>query len=419
MTLKRLTGVAIGTAVAMAVGLGATSALAQSQKKISIMTWNIPYFEEGMKKWIDLYHQKRPDVQVEWIDKKGTEFSTFYQTQVVAGTAPDIIDIQGGLWLEYASQGGLVDLTPLMQRDKEYTAGLYPEFANGWRFEGKNYGVPFYISKTLLFYNKNMFKEAGLSGPPQTFDQLMQYAEKMTGGEKSGLMTLNFDWLYWPFFAVNGIELVTPDLKKAAFNTPKAVALVERLAKATQAGVINKISWTGRWVEPNGAFAAGNIGMLHAHAPAYFWFQSKGPWVNADTVGAANFPGGWSTPNSHALLMSKGTKHPEEAWDFMKLATSGEGAFIFGTGSNNLTGDKAANARLMKYFEEKIPAVVPALKTQLENLDKLVGNWPLAKDAQVKEAFYPELQAAMMGEKSAKEALDEAEKKVNRVLQRR
>jgi ABC-type glycerol-3-phosphate transport system substrate-binding protein len=419
MTLKRLTGVAIGTAVAMAVGLGATSALAQSQKKISIMTWNIPYFEEGMKKWIDLYHKKRPDVQVEWIDKKGTEFSTFYQTQVVAGTAPDIIDVQGGLWLEYASQGGLVDLTPYLKRDKDYTSKIYPEFIKNWDFEGKSYGVPFYVTKTLLFYNKLMFKEAGLDGPPQTVDQLMQYAEKMTKGEKSGLMTLNFDWLYWPFFAASGVDLVTPDLKKAAFNTPKAVALVEKLAKATQSGVINKISWTGRWVEPNGAFAAGTVGMLHAHAPAFFWFQSKGPWVNENTVGAAHFPGGWSTPNSHALLMSKGSKHPEEAWEFMKIATSGEGAYIFGTGSNNLTGDKEANARLMKYFEEKIPVVVPALKTQLENLDKLVGNWPLAKDAQVKEAFYPELQAAVMGEKSAKAALDEAEKKVNRVLQRR
>ena len=53
------------------------------------------------------------------------------------------------------------------------------------------------------------------------------------------------------------------------------------------------------------------------------------------------------------------------------------------------------------------------------HLDKLVGNWPIAKDAQVKEAFYPELQAALLGEKSAAEALAEAEKKVNRVLTRR
>lgn len=414
MNLRRLTPIAIGAAFAMACSLGATAA--QAEKKISIMTWNIPYFEAGMNQWKEMFKKTHPDVTVEWLDKKGTEFSTFYQTQVVAGTAPDIIDVQGGLWLEYASQGGLLDLTPYLKRDKSYTDGLYPEVLNGWVFEGKNYGVPFYISKTLLFYNKLMFKEAGIAAPPTTFDELMADAAKMTKGEKSGFMTLNFDWLYWPLFAVNGIDLVTPDLKKAAFNTPKAVALVEQLAKATKDGVINKISWTGRWVEPNGAFAAGTIGMLNAHAPAYLWFKSKGPWVNEDTVGAADFPGHWSTPNSHAFLISKGSKYPQEAWDFVKMISSGDGAYIFGTTANNLTGDKAANAKLMAYFKEKIPAVVPVLETQLKNLDKLVGNWPMAKDAQVKEAFYPELQAALLGEKSAKDALAEAEKKVNRVL---
>ncbi|MDX9860850.1 MAG: sugar ABC transporter substrate-binding protein [Rhodospirillales bacterium] len=417
MTLKRLTPIAIGAAFAMALGLGATAA--QAEKKISVLTWNIPYFQEGFNKWVEAYKKIHPDVTVEWLDKKGTEWSTFYQTQVVAGTPPDIIDVQGGLWLEYASQGGLVDLTPYLAKDKEYTDRIYPEFLKNWVFEGKNYGVPLYVTKSLLFYNKLMFKEAGLSEPPATFDQLMDYAAKMTKGEKSGFMTLNFDWLYWPLFAANGIDLLTPDLKKAAFNTPKAVALVERLAKATKDGVINKISWTGRWVEPNGAFAAGTVGMLNAHAPAFLWFKSKGPWVDETTVGATQFPGGWSTPNSHALLISKGTKYPQEAWDFVKMATSGDGAYVFGTGSNNLSGDRITNEKLLAYFSQQIPAVVPALKTQLAELDKLTGNWPIAKDAQVKEAFYPELQAALLGDKSAKEALDEAEKKVNRVLSRR
>jgi ABC-type glycerol-3-phosphate transport system substrate-binding protein len=286
-------------------------------------------------------------------------------------------------------------------------------------YDGRNYGVPLYISKTLLFYNKLMFKEAGLTEPPKSFDELLEYARKMSKGEKSGFMTLNFDWLYWPLLAMNGVELLTPDLKKAAFNTPKTVEVVEALAKATQEGAINKISWTGRWVEPNGAFAAGTIGMLHAHAPAFLWFKSKAPWVNEDTVGATHLPGGWSTPNSHSMLISKSCKYPDAAWDFVKIATSGEGAYALGVGTNNLTGDKIVNEQLFEYFTKNIPAVVPVLKTQLEYLDKLCGNWPAAKDAEIKEAFYPELQSALLGQKSAKAALADAEKKVNRVLRKR
>jgi len=398
-------------------GLVLGVAPAEAQKKLAVLTWNIPYFEDGFKKWVTDFNKKHPDITIERLDKKGTEWSTFYQTQVVAGTAPDVIDVQGGLWLEYASKGGLLDVTDYLKRDQDYTKRIYPEFLQSWVYEGRNYGAPLYISKTLLFYNKLMFKEAGLTDLPKNFDQILEYARKMTKGEKSGFMTLNFDWLYWPLFAMNGVELLTPDLKKPAFNTPKAVAVVEALAKATQEGVINKISWTGRWVEPNGAFASGNVGMLHAHAPAFLWFKSQAPWVNEETVGAAHLPGGWSTPNSHAMLISKSTKYPDAAWDFVKISTGGEGAYALGVGTNNLTGDKQVNDQLFEYFKKNIPASVPAMKTQLEYLDKLTGNWPAAKDAEIKDAFYPELQSALLGQKSAKAALSDAERNVNRVLQ--
>ena len=391
----------------------------QAQKKLTVLTWNIPYYEDGFKKWTTDFNKIHPDIAVERLDKKGTEWSTFYQTQVVAGTAPDVIDVQGALWLEYASKGGLVDLTDYVKRDQDYTKRIYPDILKQWIYDGRNYGVPLYISKTLLFYNKLMFKEAGLTEPPKSFDQILEYARKMTKGEKSGFITLNFDWLYWPLFAMNGVELLTPDFKKAAFNTPKAVGVVEALAKATQEGAINKISWTTRWVEPNAAFGSGTIGMFQAHAPAFLWFKGNAPWVNESTVGAAQLPGGWATPNSHSLLISKSTRYPDAAWDFVKIATSGEGAYALGTGTNNLTGDKVVNEQLMEYFQKSIPAVVPALKTQLEFLDKLCGNWAVAKDAEIKEALYPELQSALLGQKSAKAALADAERKVNRILQQR
>lgn len=405
--------------VVFLTGLFLSPTVVHAQKKLTVLTWNIPYYEEGFKKWTTDFNKIHPDFTIERLDKKGTEWSTFYQTQVVAGTAPDIIDVQGALWLEYAAKGGLVDLTDYLKRDQDYTRRIYPEILKQWVYDGRNYGVPLYISKTLLFYNKLMFKEAGITEPPKTFDQILEYARKMTKGEKSGFITLNFDWLYWPLFAMNGVELLTPDFKKAAFNTPKAVAVVEALVKATQEGAINKISWTTRWVEPNAAFGSGTVGMFHAHAPAFLWFKGNAPWVNENTVGAAQVPGGWATPNSHALLISKSTKYPDAAWDFLKIATGGEGAYALGTGTNNLTGDRIANEQLFEYFQKNIPAVVPALRTQLENLDKLCGNWAVAKDAEIKEAFYPELQSALLGQKSAKAALADSERKVNRILQAR
>jgi len=355
---------------------------------------------------------------VEWLDKKGTEWGPFYQTQLVAGTAPDVIDVQGGLWLEYAANNGLVDLGPYLARDPElkdyYNARILPT----WNYEGKQYMVPFYISKTLLFYNKTMLKEAGLTRPPQSFDELMEFARKMGKGEKSGFMTLNFDWLYWPLFAMNGVELLSADGKKAAFNTPAATRVLDTLAKATADGAINKVSWTGRWVEPNDAFASGTVGMYQAHAPAFFYVRGSGKWINAETLGVGQMPGGFATPNSHGFGISKSSKHPDLAWDLIRIATNDKWGYTFGTTLRNLTGATRVDGKILEYFQKEDPLAHAVLKTQVENLDKLVGNWRQAKDAQIKEAFYTEIQAALLGRKPAAQALAEAERKINRVLQR-
>ena len=46
--------------------------------------------------------------------------------------------------------------------------------------------VPYYVSKTLLFWNKTRFKEAGIDKPPASFDEILAAADKIKGGEKTG-----------------------------------------------------------------------------------------------------------------------------------------------------------------------------------------------------------------------------------------
>ena len=48
--------------------------------------------------------------------------------------------------------------------------------------------MPFYIAKTLLFYNKTMFKEAGLADPPKSFDEIVNSSQAMAKGEKTGFL---------------------------------------------------------------------------------------------------------------------------------------------------------------------------------------------------------------------------------------
>ena len=406
-----------GAVVAAAAALP-MPAIAQSPKKITFLTWNIIDTADIINGWIARFTKDRPGVEVEWQDKKGPELPTFYQTQLAAGTPPDIIITQGALGLEYAGQGALLDITSRLKADAGYGNGFNQNYLGNWVYEGANYMVPFYLTKTVLFWNKTMFQKAGLSGPPQSFDDIIAYAEKMKSADSTGFLTLNFDWLYWPLYAMNGVDLLSTDLKTTAFNTPKAIEVTERLAKATESGAINKISWTGRWVEPNGAFAAGNVGMLHAHAPAYFYVKGQGKWVTPETLGATHVPGSFATPNSHGLGISKGSKNPDLAWDFLKFITNEAQIGEFARLRKLVTGNTAFDTKHFAELDKSDPFVAALLRTQLEHTDKMVGNWRLGNDSRVKEAFWPELQNVMLGRKDAKTALADADKKVQRELKR-
>jgi len=405
-------------AAAAATSVIPAPALAQGSKKITFLTWNIIDQKELIEGWIKRFQAAHPGVEVEWLDKKGPDFGPFYQTQLTAGTPPDVINTQGALGLEYAAQGALMDLTPLFAKEPAVKARYDANYLGNWIYEGHNYMVPFYITKTLLFYNKPMFTKAGLAGPPKSFDEILSQAQKMTSADSTGFMTLNFDWLYWPLFAENGVQLVTPDLKKTAFNTPKAAEVLDKLAKSTQANAINKISCTGRWVEPNGAFAAGNVGMLHAHSPAYFFFKGQGSWVTPETLGVAQMPGFWATPNSHGLGISKGSKNPELAWEFLKFVTDQGQAGELAERRKLVTGNIAVDKATLAKLEKDDPLVYSILKTQLEHTDKMTGNWRFGNDSRVKDAFWPDVQSALLGRKDAKSALADADRKVSRELLR-
>jgi ABC-type glycerol-3-phosphate transport system substrate-binding protein len=394
-------------------------ARAQRSRKLSFLTWNIADQEQLFKAEFADFQKAHPGVEIEWLDKKGTELPAFYQTQLVAGTPPDIVDLQGALWVEYASGGALLDLTPYLAREPEVARLYNRDYLAGWQYQGKNYMLPFYISKTLLYWNKIMFAAAGLSTPPQNFDEILSFAAKMAHGEKTGFLTLNFDWLYWPLFKMNGIELLTPDLKRAAFNTPQALDVLARLGQATESGAINKISWTGRWVEPNGAFAGNTVGMLHAHSSAYFFVKGQGTWINPDTLGVAQLPGYWATPTNHGFGISASCKDPALAWEFIKHLTGDKWATEFAKSRKLNTGNIAADREGLQAIRADDPLGAQVLATQLEHTDRLTGDWPLPFDAQLKDAFYPEIQNAVLGRKPPKAALADAERAVNKLLSRR
>jgi len=403
------------TAAAALLSAGIGTASAQT-KTLTYLSWGNSHFEEMIKERFAEFERLHPDVKMEWVDVKGPDWPGYYQTQVIAGMAPDIIQIQGSLWVDYAAQGGLVDLTPYFERDnllERYEPGVMETY----KYQEKYYLVPYGMYKTMLFYNKNHFAEVGIEGPPTNFTELMDDASKLAVNGRAGYVGLNFDWMYWPLFASEGVELLNEDGTKAAFNTPQAGAVLKTLTEKTESGAIHKAAWTGRFFEIIDPFVEGNVSMLYGHSPVFLWMEGK-TWINDDTLGMVNFPSGMATPDNHGFAISKSSKYPDLAWEFIKLTTNDQFADTYVRTGKMLSGNVAANKKMLDEFESESPMLARMLRLQEKDWDNLAGVWPNPKDGQVKEAVFAEVQNAVLGRKSAEEALADAESKVNEILAR-
>src|SRR6185503_11508717 len=78
----------------------------------------------------------------------------------------------------------IVPVQDFIDRDKFALDDLEPAILNYYRVPDKLYSLPFNASSAILYYNKTAFKEAGLDPdkPPKTFDEVTDYAKKLTKG---------------------------------------------------------------------------------------------------------------------------------------------------------------------------------------------------------------------------------------------
>src|SRR5262249_50889430 len=98
-----------------------------------------------------------------------------------AGNAPDVVSSFNSYNVgTYCATGGWIDLSSLMKQSG-ITAQMFPAATRYYtQFAGKRCALPLLADTYGLYYNKALFKAAGISSPPQTMDELMADAKKLT-----------------------------------------------------------------------------------------------------------------------------------------------------------------------------------------------------------------------------------------------
>jgi multiple sugar transport system substrate-binding protein len=402
-------------------GGGEQTKAAQGPVKINYWTLFTGGDKEYMDAMVDRFLSEVKDVQVEPLVAKWENYYDFLSTAIAGGNAPDCAIIHMTYVPVLASKGALVSLDSEIKK-----AGINgSDFLDvPWQrtfYQGKQYAVPLDVHPIIYFYNKKVYRKAGLLDaagnfqPPSSPDGWMKVFETVktktnaypynTAANSTGIYREWFGLLYQ-----FGGTLLTADNKKAAFNGPAGVQALQLLQdfifkyKYAPENLTNAQTLTMFKNDEAGGEAYGvwRTGVYEADSKVEF--------------GATFFPTFGKTPafwaNSHVLaLPQQKTLDPQKVAASMKLINWLTDHTIMWTKAGHVPSKKSVING--KEYQSLPNRPFAADISMLAN----VKYAPAVTSLDEVERYVIEaVQAAVIAKKDPKQALDAAAQKVNSVL---
>ncbi len=159
------------------------------QDVTEIVYWQ--YFYETKKDLMDklivMFEERNPDIKVTQQTFPYENYNTKVASSVPSGQGPNVINLFYG-WLPlYIDSGYLQPLPESVFPNSRIEDEFFP-LVEAAKFDGKYYALPTAVRSLALFWNKDLFKAAGLDPevPPKTMDEMVAFAKKIAKTDKSG-----------------------------------------------------------------------------------------------------------------------------------------------------------------------------------------------------------------------------------------
>ena len=264
-------------------------------KAITLSYWNYSTTEEKFwPKWFDTYSQAYPNVTFDIENVPYTKIWTKLKVAIPAGEAPDFFYVHqdGAHWS--IVMGGLLQAFPdeiFPPLDMKKTFPLLDSWAGP---EGKTYWIPLGAMQGCLYYNLDMFEEAGLSvdDVPKTWDQVMEVAKVLTKRDAAGRVEqAGFDtngfWATSPFFYQQGTFFWDKGYPYQCYNQPGMYKTLQWLWDINHKHKVCDDDFLN-WQD---AFSAGKSGMNIAWNWFTQWMRLNHPDVNFGCAPTATWTG--------------------------------------------------------------------------------------------------------------------------------
>ncbi|MCP3656497.1 ABC transporter substrate-binding protein [Herbaspirillum huttiense] len=373
------------------------------------------------------FEKANPDIKVKAI------YAGTYQESIVkaltafkGGTPPTLAVLLSTDLFTLIDENAIVPIDSLASsaEDKKWIDGFYKGFMENSQTEGKTWGIPFQRSTIVMYYNKNLFKEAGLNPDkaPANWNEMVEAAKKLTKRDAAGnvsqwgvkIPSTGFGyWMFQAMTASNDTILMNSAGTKTYFDKPGAVQALQHWVDLT----------TKDKVMPAGSIEWGTTPKDFLEQKAAMVWTTTGNLTNIRTnasfpFGVAMLPGikhpGSPTGGGNFYVFNKTSPAEQQAaMKFIRFATEPARAaqWSIATGYVAPRQDAWDTPEMKKYLQD-----VPAADVAREQMKYGVAELSTHDNQRVTKALNDNLQAALSGTKAPEAALKDAQREAERIL---
>jgi multiple sugar transport system substrate-binding protein len=281
--------------------------------------------------------QHKGDFQVRYRQMPADTGQYFDQLRTELQAGASEIDVIGGdvIWpAQFAANGWILDVSDRFPESARQQ--FLPAPVDSLVYEGAIYGVPWFTDAGMLYYHSDLLEEAGFSGPPTTWEELKEMAQKTVQdtGTRDGFV---FQGSEYEGGTVNGLEYIWThggDVlsgNEVVIESPEAVAGLETEHSMIADGVASQAVSTYKEQETDPAFLGGRT--VFCRNWPYMYALAEDPEVSEikpDQIGIAPLPAGeggqsFSGLGGWNMMINSNSQKQDEAWEFVKWMTGEEG----------------------------------------------------------------------------------------------
>jgi sn-glycerol 3-phosphate transport system substrate-binding protein len=371
------------------------------------------------------FQAEYPYITVEPVFSGGyTDVQTAIQTTIDGGGEPPAVAVLLATALydlinaDYiAPLDGYIDA---MDDGDAYVADFLPAFLENSYYDGQLWSIPFQRSAVVLYYNVDMFAEAGLDAPDswQSWADAAQAMTTTEGDTTNWGMLFSSDWPYWLFqpLAIGAGQNILIDDCTVAFDAPEVIDAVQFYIDLSAEYGAMPAGVQANWASSATDFASGMTSMVTHSSGSLTSILSQAGFE----VGVMPYPGKEpgtyaSVPGGGNFYIMKGAPQEKQdaAWKFIEFITRPEYVADYSINTGYIAN------RYSAYETEAMQAYVAEVPQALDTRDALeYAGAELATQNlnEVRSIFHDYLQRAINGEMSAEEAMQMAQQEAEAAL---